>query len=172
MTPRRVVATGTFDILHPGHLYYLEESKKLGDELWVIVARDANVRHKPSPIIPEEHRLQMVAALKPVAHAILGDKTDMFLPIQEIQPDVITIGFNQHFDERTLHLQLTERGLAPRLSVSGNTKTEISAVRVLLCSGSLKCGGKRMRFSDRIPIFHLVSFFKSYTVHIEARFSR
>jgi FAD synthetase len=112
---RRVVATGTFDILHPGHLYYLEESKKLGDELWVIVARDANVKHKPRPIIPEEHRLQMVAALKPVSHAILGDKTDMFRPIQEIQPAVITIGFNQHFDEIKLHQQLTERGLTPEI---------------------------------------------------------
>lgn len=115
MIPRRVVATGTFDILHPGHLYYLEESKKMGDELWVIVARDANVKHKPCPIIPEEHRLLMVAALKPVDHAILGDKTDMFRPIKEIQPHVITIGFNQHFDERTLLLQLTERGLAPEI---------------------------------------------------------
>ena len=115
MIPRRVVATGTFDILHPGHLYYLEESKKMGDELWVIVARDANVKHKPCPIIPEEHRLQMVAALKPVDHAILGDKTDMFRPIKEIQPDVITIGFNQHFDETTLHLQLAERGMTPEI---------------------------------------------------------
>jgi FAD synthetase len=111
----RVVATGTFDILHPGHIYYLEESKKLGDELWVIVARDANVKHKPHPIIPEEHRLQMVAALKPVDHAILGDKTDMFRPIQEIQPAVITIGFNQHFDETKLHQQLAERGLTPEI---------------------------------------------------------
>ncbi len=115
MIPRRVVATGTFDILHPGHLYYLEESKKMGDELWVIVARDANVRHKPPPIIPEEHRLRMVAALKPVDHAVLGDKTDMFRPIREIQPAVITIGFNQHFNEKTLHLQLAERGLAPEI---------------------------------------------------------
>jgi FAD synthetase len=112
---RRVVATGTFDILHPGHLYYLEESKKLGDELWVIVARDANVKHKPRPIIPEEHRLQMVASLKPVSHAILGDKTDMFHPIKEIRPAVITIGFNQHFDERKLHQQLAERGLTPEI---------------------------------------------------------
>jgi FAD synthetase len=115
MTNRRVVATGTFDILHPGHLYYLEESKKLGDELWVIVARDANVKHKPRPIIPEEHRLQMVASLKPVTHAILGDKTDMFRPIQEIQPAIITIGFNQHFDEAKLQHQLSERGLAPEI---------------------------------------------------------
>lgn len=124
MILRRVVATGTFDILHPGHLYYLEESKKMGDELWVIVARDANVKHKPCPIIPEEHRLQMVAALKPVDHAMLGDKTDMFRPIEEIRPEVITIGFNQHFDERTLHQQLTERGLAPKIVRIGKYEDE------------------------------------------------
>jgi FAD synthetase len=111
MSARRVVATGTFDILHPGHLYYLEESKKLGDELYVIVARDANVRHKPRPIIPEEHRLRMVATLRPVDHAILGDKTDMFRPIEEIRPDVITIGFNQMFDEEKLRQQLAARNL-------------------------------------------------------------
>ncbi len=115
MTLRRVVATGTFDLLHPGHLYYLEESKKLGDELWVIVARDANVRHKPRPIIPEEHRLRMVAALKPVTHAILGDRTDMFRPIEDIRPAIITIGFNQHFDEIKLQQQLSERGLTPSI---------------------------------------------------------
>jgi FAD synthetase len=120
--PHRVVATGTFDILHPGHLYYLEESKKLGNELWVIVARDANVKHKPCPIIPEEHRLQMVAALKPVDHAILGDRTDMFRPIREIRPHVITIGFNQHFDERTLLQQLAERGLSPEIVRIGKYK--------------------------------------------------
>ncbi len=113
MSIRRVVATGTFDILHPGHCYYLAESKKLGDELWVIVARDANVKHKPHPIIPEDQRLAMVAALKPVDHAILGDKTDMFHPIEEINPSVITIGFNQYFDEVKLKGQLQERGLHP-----------------------------------------------------------
>jgi FAD synthetase len=115
MTARRVVATGTFDILHPGHLYYLEESKKLGDELFVIVARDANVKHKPRPIIPEDQRLAMVAALKPVDHAMLGDQTDMFLPIEKIRPDIITIGFNQMFDEATLSQQLKTRGLTPAI---------------------------------------------------------
>lgn len=112
---RRVVATGTFDLLHPGHIYYLEESKKLGDELWVIVARDMNVKHKPRPIIPEEQRLAMIASLRPVDHAILGDKTDMFLPIEEIHPDVITIGFNQLFNEEKLRTQLTARNLTPEI---------------------------------------------------------
>jgi len=115
MIPRRVVATGTFDLLHPGHLFYLEESKKFGDELWVIVARNTNVRHKPTPIIPEENRVRMVAALKPVDHALLGDQTDMFRPIEQIRPDVITIGFNQHFEEERLRSQLAERGLNPQI---------------------------------------------------------
>jgi FAD synthetase len=112
---RRVVATGTFDLLHPGHIYYLEESKKLGDELWVIVARDLNVKHKPRPIIPEEQRLAMIASLRPVDHAILGDKTDMFRPIEEIHPVVITIGFNQLFNEEKLRGQLAARNLSPEI---------------------------------------------------------
>jgi len=112
---KRVVATGTFDILHPGHLYYLDQSKKLGDELYVIVARDANVKHKPTPIIPEEQRRRMVAALCCVDHAILGDATDMFHPIEEIRPAVITIGFNQHFDEESLKKALAARGLSPEI---------------------------------------------------------
>ena len=115
MTTRRIVATGTFDLLHPGHLFYLEESKKLGDELFVIVARDANVKHKPHPVIPEDQRLAMVAALKPVDHAMLGDLTDMFLPIEKIHPDVITIGFNQMFDAETLSSQLAKRDLTPAI---------------------------------------------------------
>jgi FAD synthetase len=112
---RRVVATGTFDLLHPGHIYYLEESKKLGDELWVIVARDMNVKPKPRPISPEDQRLAMIASLRPVDHAILGDKTDMFLPIEEIRPAVITIGFNQLFDEEKLRGQLAARNLSPEI---------------------------------------------------------
>jgi FAD synthetase len=115
LTARRIVATGTFDILHPGHLYYLEESRKLGDELVVIVARDTNVKHKPRPVIPEDHRLLMVAALKPVDRAILGDKADMFRPIEELRPDIITIGFNQMFDETKLADQLRARNLTPKI---------------------------------------------------------
>jgi FAD synthetase len=110
-----VVATGTFDILHPGHLYYLEQSRMLGDELHVIVARDENVRHKPRPVIPEQQRLAMVAALRPVDAARLGDKEDMFRPIAEIQPDIITLGYNQHFSEERLETELRHRGISARV---------------------------------------------------------
>lgn len=148
MTNRRIIATGTFDILHPGHLFYLEESKKLGDELFVIVARDANVKHKPQPIIPEDQRLAMVAALKPVDHALLGDRTDMFLPIEKIHPDVITIGFNQMFDEETLSQQLKKRGLNPAIVRIGKFPGDEQ-----LCSSRLvvqRIIGKRSPDSQRM----------------------
>ncbi len=107
----RVVATGTFDIIHPGHIRFLEEAKKLGDELIVIVAREKNVRHKPKPIIPEEQRRRVVEALKPVDRAILGDEHDMFKPIIELKPDIIVLGYDQHFDEKKLEEELRKRGL-------------------------------------------------------------
>ncbi|HJJ89453.1 MAG TPA: FAD synthase [Methanocorpusculum sp.] len=108
---KKIVATGTFDILHPGHLFYLEESKKLGDELWVIVARERNVVHKPRPIIPEKQRLKMIAGIRCVDHAILGDRVDLFRPIADIDPEVITLGFNQKFSEEWLESNLRERGI-------------------------------------------------------------
>ncbi|MDR3102601.1 MAG: FAD synthase [Methanocalculaceae archaeon] len=106
-----VVATGTFDILHPGHLFYLEESKKLGDELWVIVARERNVMHKPRPVVPEKQRLRMISGLQCVDHAVLGDREDIFRPIAEIDPDIVTLGFNQMFSEELLLSQMREHGI-------------------------------------------------------------
>jgi FAD synthetase len=106
----RVVATGTFDLLHPGHVLYLEKSKALGDELIVIVARDVNVKHKPKPIVPEQQRLHMVSALKTVDHATLGNETDIFQPIDLLRPDIITLGYDQHFDPAILKTELSKRG--------------------------------------------------------------
>ncbi len=108
---RRVVATGTFDIIHPGHVTFLREAKKLGDELIVIVAREKNVRHKPKPVVPEEQRRRVVEAIKYVDKAILGDEEDMFRPIMELKPDVIVLGHDQHFDEEWLKEELKKRNL-------------------------------------------------------------
>lgn len=107
----RVLATGTFDILHPGHLFYLSRAAALGDELYVIVACASMVKHKPKPMLPDEHRLEMVQALKLVDHAILGSETDIFEPLYEIKPDIIALGHDQHFDIHDLKKELMDRGL-------------------------------------------------------------
>lgn len=111
----RVLATGTFDILHPGHLLYLSEAKALGDELYVIVACDSMVKHKPKPIIPEEQRLAMVRALRIVDKAVLGSERDMFEPLREIKPDIIALGKNQFFDEKELEAQLKAHGIRAKV---------------------------------------------------------
>ena len=106
-----VVATGTFDLLHPGHVFYLERSRALGDELVVIVARGINVRHKPKPILPDLQRLRMIAALKVVDRAILGEESDIFRTVEALRPDIITLGYDQHFDEDALREELFRRNL-------------------------------------------------------------
>jgi FAD synthetase len=109
----RVMATGVFDIIHLGHLHYLEESKRLGDELVVVVATDNTVRkRKHEPITPEKMRCELVASLKPVDRAVLGRESgDMFDIVRELKPDIITIGYDQPFDERSLEKELAKRGL-------------------------------------------------------------
>jgi len=120
----RVVAQGTFDLLHPGHVHYLEDAATYGDELHAIVARSANVTHKPEPILCARQRRDMVAALGAVDEAHLGDPEDVFVPIERLDPDVIVLGYDQHHDEAGIAesldgdehvLRVAEVGLVDRL---------------------------------------------------------
>jgi FAD synthetase len=108
---RRVVAQGTFDLLHPGHLHYLESAGSMGDRLHVIIARSENVSHKATPVVPDAQRREMVAALEMVDEARLGHTEDFFVPIRDIDPEVIVLGHDQHHDEDTIAAMLAEEGI-------------------------------------------------------------
>lgn len=109
------MASGTFDIIHPGHGLYLEKAKELGGEnaeLVVVVAKDSTVKkRKRIPIINENQRLEMVKYLKPVNEAYLGYDGDMFKIVEEIKPDIIAIGADQDFDLDKLRKSLKDRNL-------------------------------------------------------------
>jgi len=107
----RVVAQGTFDLLHPGHVHYLREARAMGDRLDVIVARSRNVTHKKPPVLPDRQRVTMVGALDPVDSAHLGHPEDIFVPIEELEPDVIALGHDQHHDEAAIESALADRGI-------------------------------------------------------------
>ncbi len=109
--PTRVVAQGTFDLIHPGHIHYLREAAAMGEELHVIVARRDNVTHKDAPVLPNRQRRDVVAALDPVNRALVGDDEDIFAPIENIDPDVIALGFDQHHDADAIRRALAERGI-------------------------------------------------------------
>jgi FAD synthetase len=106
-----VVAQGTFDLLHPGHVHYLSDAASMGDRLHVIVARSRNVTHKQPPILSDRQRREMVDALAVVDEAHLGHPEDIFVPIERIDPDVIVLGHDQHHDEDRLRDALRSRGL-------------------------------------------------------------
>jgi FAD synthetase len=105
------IAQGTFDVLHPGHLHYLREARSMGDELVAIIARRENVTHKQPPVLPDEQRREMVAALDPVDDAILGHPEDIFAPIERIDPAVIVLGHDQHHDAAAIRGELDRRGI-------------------------------------------------------------
>jgi FAD synthetase len=96
-----VLAAGVFDLLHYGHIRYLEEAKKVGGDksrLVVIVARDETVRRLKGtdPIIPEDQRRAVIEALKVVDEALLGfEDLDLNRVIQQVKPDIVVVGHDQ-----------------------------------------------------------------------------
>jgi FAD synthetase len=110
----RVMASGVFDLLHTGHLHYLEEAKKMGDELIVVVATDETVRKKKHiPVTPQNMRRELVAALKPVDRAVIGNDDDPLIIVEEIQPDIIALGYDQSFQD--LQEKLRQRGIQAKI---------------------------------------------------------
>jgi FAD synthetase len=103
-----VLASGTFDLLHLGHVRFLEEAKKAGGkdaELIVIVARDSTVKARKgkSPVMPEDQRRALVESLKVVDEAILGlEDFSIGKVIEKIKPDVIAVGHDQDGIEKEL----------------------------------------------------------------------
>lgn len=92
----RVLIFGTFDSLHPGHRFVLEEAAKRG-EVHVVIARDLNVRAIKGrlPIQAEQERMLAVAATLPDACVILGDPKNFLRPVRAVRPDLVLLGYDQ-----------------------------------------------------------------------------
>ncbi len=73
-----VMCFGSFDVLHPGHLFFLRESKKMGDKLFVVVAKDSIIKKikGKDPKYPERERLEHVRDIPSVDKAVLGYEAD------------------------------------------------------------------------------------------------
>ena len=111
---KKILIAGTFDIIHPGHLYLINEAAKLGD-VYVIVATDMNrkIYSGEIPIIPENQRLEVITSIKNVKEARLGrSDNDTLKTVEEINPDVILLGPDQKYDLETLKRELKIRGLS------------------------------------------------------------
>ncbi len=129
MTKRtKVLAFGTFDFIHPGHLAYLKWAKRQGGRgagLTVIIARDVNVRKikgRP-PFFGEKERLQVISSLAIVDRACLGLSGDRYRVLLREKPDVVCLGYDQRDAETAIRHFLLKHGLHAKVVRAKGKKT-------------------------------------------------
>ena len=110
---KKVMCAGTFDIIHPGHLYYFSEAKKYGDKLIVVVARDDTSKSfkGKQPAHNERDRLEAVRMLKIVDEAVLGNRGNIFGIIEQIKPDVICLGYDQKVQKQDVENEIKKMNI-------------------------------------------------------------
>jgi len=110
---KRVLVAGTFDLIHAGHIYLINEAANLGD-VYVVVATDKNreLFSGERPIVSQEQRLEVIRNLKNVKNARLGRSDNNTLKtVEEINPDIILLGPDQKYSIEILKKGLSEKGL-------------------------------------------------------------
>jgi FAD synthetase len=121
---RVVLASGVFDLLHLGHVRFLEDAKNAGGpkaKLIVIIAKDSTVEKLKGrkPIMSEDERLALVKSLKVVDDALLGyEGLDIGEVVEKIKPDIIALGWDQTEMETSVKAYLAKH------------KMQVSIVRI------------------------------------------
>lgn len=121
MKGKIVLAAGKFDILHLGHIAYLEQARELAGEdgeLVVVIALDKTiVRERGAPpVFPQEQRRKIVESLKFVDRAVIGlDTNDHTVIVSEIKPDIIALGYDQYTDISSLETHFVKKGLKTKI---------------------------------------------------------
>ena len=97
-----VLAGGVFDIIHPGHINTLNDAKKLGDVLVVVVATDKTAikMKKRKPLHSAKLRQEIVSSLTMVDLCIVGDEEDIFKTVDLVKPQIIVLGYDQSHQEK------------------------------------------------------------------------
>jgi D-glycero-beta-D-manno-heptose 1-phosphate adenylyltransferase len=118
-----VLANGCFDILHVGHLRYLEGARKLGDVLVVAINSDKSMRSiKDSgrPILPEAERVSLVSALRCVDHVVLFDDPDVSHVLEVLHPSIHAKGTD--YTEQTVPERDQVLGYGGEVRIAGDPK--------------------------------------------------
>ena len=94
-TKRVVFTNGCFDIIHAGHVDYLEEAKALGDLLVVGMNSDDSIRRikgEKRPIVPQDMRARVLSSLKPVDYVVIFEEDTPFELIKRVKPHILVKG--------------------------------------------------------------------------------
>jgi D-glycero-beta-D-manno-heptose 1-phosphate adenylyltransferase len=120
---RVVLANGCFDILHVGHLRYLDEARKLGDALVVAINSDKSMRRIKDPgrpILSENERVTLVSALRCVDHVVLFDEPDVSHVLEVLRPAIHAKGTD--YTEQTVPERDKVLGYGGEVHITGDPK--------------------------------------------------
>jgi D-glycero-beta-D-manno-heptose 1-phosphate adenylyltransferase len=98
-----VLTSGSFDLIHLGHVKYLARAKELGGILVVGVDSDAKIRRRKGPdrpMVPQAERLELLAHQRPVDLVYLKDDEPRWALIKAVEPDVLVVTEDHTYDER------------------------------------------------------------------------
>ena len=114
---KKVLFTGTFDIIHPGHHALFRQVRKHGDFLVIVVARDATVKKVKgyAPYFSELERVDNLKNLHIARRVLLGNRGDKLKIVEALKPDVICLGYDQKIFTSKLKSNLQRRGLSPKI---------------------------------------------------------
>jgi len=114
---KKVLSFGTFDILHPGHTYFLKQAKKYGDFLVVVVARDLTVKKVRGRMGGNDEKIRKrgVENLKIADQVLLGDENDYYKVLDKVRPDVICLGYDQKSFTDDLEQELRKRKINSKI---------------------------------------------------------
>jgi rfaE bifunctional protein nucleotidyltransferase chain/domain len=118
-----VLANGCFDLLHVGHVRYLEGARKEGDVLVVAVNSDASLcalKGPGRPVLPEKARAELVAALRAVDYVVLFEENSVEELLRQIRPAVHAKGTD--YTRETVPERQTAAKLGVRVAIVGDTK--------------------------------------------------
>ena len=120
---RIVFANGCFDLLHVGHVRYLEGARQQGDVLVVGVNSDRSVRQlkgEGRPLLPEEARAELLAAMEPVDYVVIFDDLTAGNILRDLRPDVHCKGTD--YTEATVPEREVVKSWGCRVVIAGDSK--------------------------------------------------
>jgi rfaE bifunctional protein nucleotidyltransferase chain/domain len=134
---RVVLANGCFDILHVGHVRYLEGARALGDLLVVGINSDAQVRAlkgEGRPLVPERERAELLAALRAVDYVTIFPEPNVEALLRAIRPDVHAKGTD--YTEETVPERDVVLSLGGRVAIVGDPKEHSTTEMLEALQGS------------------------------------
>ena len=93
MPTKKILVGGSFNSIHPGHIYFLKEAKKLGDKLIVVLTNDKN--NKKPYAIPAKERKRLLKFLNIADKIFIGGSKDKIKIVKKVKPDIIALGYDQ-----------------------------------------------------------------------------